>query len=177
MSTRKRPRTARATMAAVAGAVAAGPPEADFGVLLTVALEAFKHRLHTHLARAGYGDLGPSFGFVFRSLAERPLSLVELAARLGITPQGALKIVADMVERGYVERLDDPADRRVRRLLLSTRGRGALREARRFHASAERQLAEALGAERVADARAVLEAVAAEAALDVAAWAGTARPF
>ena len=131
---------------------------ADWGILLTAALAEFKEQLHAHLARAGYDDLGPSFGFVFRSLADRPLSLAELAARLGITSQGALKIAAEMERRGYVERQDDQVDRRVRRLLLSARGRAALKEARRFHAAAERRLVQKVGAKQVATARAVLTA-------------------
>jgi DNA-binding MarR family transcriptional regulator len=149
----------------------------DWGVLLTLALAVFKTALHAHLERAGYDDLGPSFGYVFRSLADRPLSLVELANRLGISSQGALKIAAEMEKRGYVERLDDTEDRRVRRLVLSTRGRAALREARRFHGIAERRLVHALGAKRVADARAVLTEVVKQASDEEAAWTTTARPF
>lgn len=153
------------------------PPADDIGVLLTLALGAFKDALHAHLATKGYDDLGPSFGFVFRSLAERPLSLVELAARLGISSQGALKIVADMVERGYVERQDDDTDRRVRRLTLTARGRGALREARRFHASAEQRLIEAAGSARVAGARAVLEALVRWGSPEEVARHASVRPF
>lgn len=167
MSTRMR-RSARA---------AAGSPAEDLGVLLTVALEAFKRRLHAHLAGAGFSDLGPSFGFVFRSLAERPLSLAELAARLGISSQGALKIVTEMVECGYVERHDDLEDRRVRRLTLTARGRNALREARRFHARTERELVRAHGAAQVASARAVLEALAGDASPERAMRPIAARPF
>jgi DNA-binding MarR family transcriptional regulator len=150
--------------------------ETDLGVLLTIAVGVFKDRLHAHLAAAGYDDLGPSFGFVFRSLAERELSLAELATMLGITPQGALKIVNEMVAKDYVERQDDADDRRVRRLVLTTRGRAALKEARRFHARAERALVAELGTTRVAGARAVLEALAAGADPD-APWASGARPF
>jgi DNA-binding MarR family transcriptional regulator len=147
----------------------------DLGVLLTLATGTFKERLHAHLATAGYDDLGPSFGFVFRSLADRPLSLAELATRLGITSQGALKIAAEMEDRGYVERRDDEVDRRIRRLLLTARGRAALREARRFHARLERDLVTSLGASKVAGARAVLEALAGE--VTDATWASAARPF
>jgi DNA-binding MarR family transcriptional regulator len=173
MSSRQRRRAVRTSPPAAEHR----PPAHDLGVLLTLALEAFKERLHAHLARAGYDDLGPSFGFVFRSLADRPLSLVELAARLGISSQGALKIVTEMEGRGYVERQDDATDRRVRRLALTSRGRSALREARRLHAAVERELTAAFGAERVAGARVVLEALAGEAAHDSTSWAKAARPF
>src|SRR5215212_995248 len=151
------------------------PADTDLGVLLTLATGTFKERLHAHLATSGYDDLGPSFGFVFRSLADRPLSLAALASRLGISSQGALKIVVEMEERGYVERRDDEVDRRVRRLLLTTRGRAGLREARRFHARVERDLLTTLGAAKVAGARAVLEVLAGD--VTDATWASAARPF
>ena len=149
----------------------------DIGVVLTLALDAFKQRLHAHLADAGYDDLGPSFGFVFRSLADGPLSLVALADRLGLTSQGALKIAAEMERRGSIERQNDVEDRRVRHLVLSSRGRAALREARRFHASVERELARTHGAAHVAAARLVLESLAGALTRDVTTWAGSARPF
>jgi DNA-binding MarR family transcriptional regulator len=173
MSSRQRRRAGRSGTSAATDR----PPAHDLGVLLTLALEAFKDRLHAHLARAGYDDLGPSFGFVFRSLADRPLSLVELAARLQISSQGALKIATEMEGRGYVERQDDATDRRIRRLALTSRGRSALREARRLHATVERELTDALGTESVANARAVLETLAGEAAHDPTSWARAGRPF
>jgi DNA-binding MarR family transcriptional regulator len=82
-----------------------------------------------------------------------------------------------MVDRGYVERKDDAEDKRIRRLLLTARGRAALREARRFHARVERELADALGVKQVANARAVLMALAGESARGDTRWAGNARPF
>ena len=133
----------------------------DFGVLLNVSFGAFKLQLHRHLADAGFTDLGPSFGYVFRLLLAQPASLRDVAERLGISSPGALKVVDDMVAKGYVERQDDPHDRRVKRLLLTARGRRAIEEARRFHALFEQGLAERLGARQVAAARAVLEQVVA----------------
>ena len=151
--------------------------ELDLGILLTAAISVFKSRLHGHLAGAGYDDIGPSFGFVFRSLADAPLSLAELATRLGISSQGALKIVSDMTERGYVERRNNPEDRRVLKVALTARGRAALREARRFHATTERRLVTEMGAKQVATARAVLEALVQQGSPDEASWAAAARPF
>lgn len=134
----------------------------DFGVLLNLAFGALKERLHDHMRAAGFDDLGPSFGYVFRLLDRESPSLAELAVKLGMTPQGALKIVSDMTAKGYVDRADDASDARVRRLVLATRGKRALAEARKFHSTFERDLGKQLGERRVASARAVLEAMAAE---------------
>ena len=135
----------------------------DFGVLLNLAFGALKHEMQAHMANAGFDDLGPSFGYVFRLVDQDSPSLADLAARLGMTPQGALKIVAEMIEKGYLQRTGDGADRRIKRLALSARGKRALAEARRFHAMFERELGSRMGTRRVATARAVLEAIIADA--------------
>ena len=49
-----------------------GDVPVDFGVLLNLAFGSFKAGLHAELARAGFDDVGPSFGYVFRLLASRP---------------------------------------------------------------------------------------------------------
>jgi DNA-binding MarR family transcriptional regulator len=131
----------------------------DFGVLLNVAFVAFKDALDTDLVAAGFADIGTSFGYVFRLLAEAPCSLSELAARLGMSSPGALKVVDDMVAKGYVSRSGDANDRRVKRLELTARGRAALGRARSFHARYEQALVQRLGERQVFAARRLLEAM------------------
>ena len=143
--------------------MASPQPPVDLGVLFNLAYGAFVHRLNAAMAKAGYEDLGPSFGYVFRLLDAGPASLAALATRLQITSQGALKIVADMEAKGYVERREDPADARVRTVALTARGRKALQTARRFHASFEAQLASDVGATRAAALRSTLEHIVADA--------------
>jgi DNA-binding MarR family transcriptional regulator len=133
----------------------------DFGVLLNIAFNSFKTALENDLAAAGFDDVGPSFGYVFRLLSEESCSLTELARQLNITSPGALKLVDDMVAKGYVSRSADATDKRVKRIDLTQRGRAALEHARGFHARCEQALADRLGARRVAAAREVLNALAA----------------
>lgn len=133
----------------------------DFGVLLNVAFVAFKDALNADLAAAGFDDIGTSFGYVFRLLAEAPCNLSELALQLGMSSPGAMKVVDDMVAKGYVSRSADADDRRVKRLELTERGRGALGRARSFHEKYELALAQQLGMRQVSAARKLLEAMAA----------------
>lgn len=137
------------------------PEPLDFGVLLNVAFVAFKEALDADLAAAGFDDIGTSFGYVFRLLAEAPCNLSELAVQLGMSSPGALKVVDDMVAKGYVSRSADAEDRRVKRLELTDRGRTALGRARSFHAKYEQALVQRLGTRQVAAARTLLEAMAA----------------
>jgi DNA-binding MarR family transcriptional regulator len=133
------------------------PPRDDFGVVLGLAYHAFVGRLNLHLAQRGFTDIRPAFGYVFRALAERSLTSGQLAARLGITAQGAGKLVDHMVAAGYVERRPDPSDRRTRWLELTPRGQAALSAAHDFHAAVERDLSASVGAARVRSLREVLE--------------------
>jgi MarR family transcriptional regulator for hemolysin len=131
-------------------------PERDLGILLGLAYQTFVDELNAHLATAGFDGVGPSFGYVFRALLGGSLTTSQLAAGLRITPQGAAKIVDDMVAAGYVERRSDPGDGRARQLHLTGRGRRAVATARRFHAEYEWRLARRCGRKRAAALREVL---------------------
>ena len=91
----------------------------DFGILLNLAFHSFKTELHISLSEAGFGDMGGAFGYVFRLLADSPLSLREIAERLKITPQGASKILNEMVTKNYVARGEDALDKRIVLFMLT----------------------------------------------------------
>jgi DNA-binding MarR family transcriptional regulator len=128
----------------------------DLGVLLALGYQGFVRSLHEALAEQGYGDLGRSDGYVFRAVADHPMTTSTLAARLGITKQGAAQIVEDMTRRGYLLSRTHPDDARARLLELSERGRGAFTAARAFHRRYERALARRHGADAVATLRSLL---------------------
>jgi DNA-binding MarR family transcriptional regulator len=132
----------------------------DLGILLGVAYQEFVRELHAAHAAAGFADLGRNDGFVFRSLAIRPMTVSDLAAHLEISKQGAAQVIEDMERRGYVEREPDPHDRRARLVRLTERGQRALANARGFHRDYERRLTRAHGQDSVATLRAMLEAIA-----------------
>ncbi|MFI6575510.1 MarR family winged helix-turn-helix transcriptional regulator [Nocardiopsis sp. NPDC050513] len=133
----------------------------DLGARLGLAFQQMAGELHAHLAEAGFTDLRQSFGFAFKLLARERLTTSQLAARMGVTHQGAAKTVEDMVAAGYVERVPDPSDGRVRRLVLTERCRALMASAHAFHQEFERRLTERLGPEHVAATRAVLDAIVA----------------
>jgi DNA-binding MarR family transcriptional regulator len=132
----------------------------DLGILLALAYQGFVRRLHEDLATRGYDDLGRSDGYVFRALADAPSTTSALAARLGLTKQGAAQIVDDMTARGYLTSRPHPDDARARLLELSERGRGALTAARDFHRRYERTLTRRHGAEAVTLLRVLLTEMA-----------------
>lgn len=131
----------------------------DFGILLGLAFNQFVSELHDHLDGLGFTDLKPTFGYAFKVLAAGPVTTSALAVRLGITPQGAAKTVEEMVAAGYVERVADPSDARVRLLVITERCRALLDAGHTFHREFERGLAASLGEAPVAAMREVLTAV------------------
>ena len=135
----------------------------DFGVLLNMAFGAFKSELHLALARAGFDDIGSSFGYVFRLLADEPRNLRDVAESLGMSAPGALKIVNDMVAKGYVERMDHAGDARQKLLELTPRARKAMRAAHAFHEKFEAGLGQRVGVPETQAARKLLEAIVGEA--------------
>jgi DNA-binding MarR family transcriptional regulator len=146
----------------------------DFGIVLGLAYQGFVAQLHAHLAKHGFTDIAPTVGYVLRAIADEPMNQRQLSQRLGITDQGAMKIVDDMERRRFVLRVADPEDARARRLELGPRGEELLRIARRFHHSFERKLTTELG-QSAATARRVLEHLAATAPGDAA--KGRLRPM
>ena len=62
--------------------------EHDFGILLALAYSGFVDEMRAVLTAEGHGEWNCSFGYVARALAERPLTLRELAERLAITSPG-----------------------------------------------------------------------------------------
>jgi len=137
----------------------------DLGIALGLAYQTFTDELRAHLAGLGFDDLGRWYGYVFRALDAEDIRLTSLAARLGMSNQGAAKIVDEMAARGYLARETDPQDGRGKVLRLTARGRRALAAARRFHADFERRLIRRLGTAAVANLRAALADIPSAAGL------------
>jgi DNA-binding MarR family transcriptional regulator len=116
--------------------------------------------MHSRAAEAGYGDLRPSHGCVFR-FVDRTIGsrLTELAEQAGLTKQAVGEAVADLEARGYVERVPDPADGRAKIIRLTPRGLDACRTAERLFAEIEAEWAERVGEVRLAALREALERI------------------
>lgn len=135
------------------------PASLDLPTLTALAGLAANEHLLAEVRAAGHPDVRIAHGYVFQHLVEGAPTVGELAARLGVTQQAASKAVAELEGLGYVERRTDPADARIRRLALTERGAAAVAEARTARAALEAAIAEDVGEDAVATARAVLVAV------------------
>ena len=144
--------------------------------LLDMASEAMFEEFREELVEAGYGDIRPTHGCVFRFVREDGMRLTELATLAEMTKQSIGEIVDDLASRGYVERFPDPADKRAKLIRLTAKGEQAQSVGFGLFVKLEQRLAERYGAERVAAMRELLEEVAAtEAPEAVPELSGAAR--
>jgi len=131
--------------------------------LLMVACDQFSEELSRRVADVGYADIRPGHGCVFGNIDPQDGSrLTELADRALMTKQSVGEVTSDLEQRGYVERVPDPADGRAKIIRLTARGREAQAIGRGLIEDIERDWAERVGTEHVAALRETLEAITAQ---------------
>jgi DNA-binding MarR family transcriptional regulator len=128
--------------------------------LLDIVFEALLAEFRGELEAAGYAELRPTHGCVFRFVREDGMRLTELATLAGITKQSAGEIVDELARLGYVERIPDPEDRRAKLISLTAKGEEAQRVGYGLFTKIEARWAERYGSERVAQMRELLQEIA-----------------
>jgi DNA-binding MarR family transcriptional regulator len=130
--------------------------EPDLGILLAITYRLFIDELTARLATAGYPDLRPPDGYMFRALQSEGRTITQLAEQLRISKQAALKIVDDMEGRGLVARHAVADDRRLKLIRLTDRGRRAMETAIRINRQIESEFAAQIGQETATTMRTAL---------------------
>jgi DNA-binding MarR family transcriptional regulator len=97
------------------------------------------------LHEAGFADLTPAHMLVLRYPGPDGLRPVEIAAELGMSKQALNYLLRQLEQAGYLERVDDPDDRRSRRVRVTERGRAAGEVMRAAVAEVEGRFARAYG--------------------------------
>jgi DNA-binding MarR family transcriptional regulator len=119
------------------------------GALLRIPFQAAVSRIHAGLIAAGYVDLSPAQLSVFQHMRQDGVRLTELAESAQITKQSMGYLVTYLEERGYLERLSDPADGRAKIVVLTERGRDVEAIAREVLADLEAEWSQHLGQSRM----------------------------
>ena len=128
----------------------------DLAILLTAANRCLSDRLVAAVATAGGESMRSSFGFVLRAVAAEEPSVSRLAELLGVTKQAASRLADDMVSLGFLERAEDPGDRRLTRLRLTRTGARVRERAQEESRAMEDELRERFGDEPVEHLRTLL---------------------
>jgi DNA-binding MarR family transcriptional regulator len=136
--------------------------------LLDAATESVLVEFRRDLEDAGYADIRPTHGCVFRFVRDDGMRLTELARLAGMTKQSVGEVVDELVDLGYVERIPDPEDRRAKLICLTKRGIEAQGVGFGLLADVESRWAERFGATRVKQLRKLLEEAVSEDAPEAA---------
>jgi DNA-binding MarR family transcriptional regulator len=131
----------------------------DLPTLVTLAGPAVVSRVLQLITDAGHPGVKPSHGYVIQRLVEEEPTIGALAESLGMTQQGASKQVNDLERLGYVERVGDESDLRVRYVRLTASGRSVLEAGRQARADLEREVVTRVGQRKVNAAKAALVAL------------------
>jgi len=86
-----------------------------------------------------------------------PVRMSALADSLGIVRRSATSVVDDLEQRGLVERIDDPHDRRAVGVQLTGAGRAAIAAVRGRRLSAADQILQPLNTDELLTLRALLQ--------------------
>jgi DNA-binding MarR family transcriptional regulator len=117
----------------------------DLTLLFTALSAACDTGVRERMVRAGHTEVRTIHGYVFQHLLQGPVRITDLAELLGMTAQGASKVVAEMERVGYALRHTDPNDSRVRLVEITARGREAVEQGRKARAEVTASLLESLG--------------------------------
>jgi DNA-binding MarR family transcriptional regulator len=146
-----------------AGADRPGRTHPALGPALRRAWVGYQRRLDQEMAAAGFPDRGFPDGRVLRLCARSDdVTASQIGRELGITRQGAGKIVADLHDRGYVVLGSSPGDARQKVITLTARARDYLASQRAAARRIEQELAEQVGSEAFESLFALLEALGGE---------------
>ena len=130
----------------------------DLGRHLVILLRAYQATLGPLLGELPHGTRGYQV-LVAVAAGDQPNQLA-LAAHLGIDRTVMTYVIDDLVASGLVERQQNPADRRARRVVATEVGRATLAELQRRVLDAEDQLLGALAPAQRAVFRDLLQTVA-----------------
>jgi DNA-binding MarR family transcriptional regulator len=112
------------------------------------------------LNKAGYTDLRMRHLALLEGLPREGARVTTLASQTGMSKQAMGELIDEIEANGYIERQNDPEDRRARLVVFTAKGQRAYEEAFTVLGEMERDYAETVGASRYGDTRSVLEQLA-----------------
>ncbi|MBI5943938.1 MAG: MarR family transcriptional regulator [Chloroflexi bacterium] len=98
--------------------------QVQFSPTLRVWMDTFMHRSMrgwSHFAKST-GLSMPQFSILMQLHHKGPCGMSEVSERFDISAAAASQLVEKLVQGGYLERTEDPSDRRAKLLTLSAKG-------------------------------------------------------
>jgi len=122
---------------------------------------ALTETLHERLPGAGFPDIRPPHCQVLRGIEPGGSRLTDLAAAARMTKQSMGALVDHLEAAGYVERIQDREDARVKAIQLTPQGRQAAQAIADIGTQIETEWARKIGGTRLEQLRKALAAITA----------------
>jgi DNA-binding MarR family transcriptional regulator len=133
--------------------------DVPLSALLRAAQRTYTEAVDRAQSKIGCDDLPQSGAYILSAMHWTGASLDAVLRWMGVTKQAVSQAIDTLVVRGYLERSEDPEDRRRIKLVLTARGRAAGAAARSAIGLVDRRLGAKVGAQRIAATRATLAAL------------------
>ncbi len=129
---------------------------------LQALIDGAYHDINRHiadrLAAEGFADVRAAHGKVFEQMA-RHSRVKDMAESANVTKQAMGELVAQLEDAGYLQRVEDPKDRRAKVVRLTAKGRRCVTAADKILSDLHATWAAEIGPLRLATAVAVLRAI------------------
>lgn len=125
--------------------------------LLSMAVTVALDELHRELDAGGHPTLRPVHGYALNAVLGGADTASAMAPHLGMTKQGAARVVQHLLDEGYVEHVRTDADARSKPLVLTDRGRDVVALSVEAQERIEEHWAVLVGERGMAGARRALE--------------------
>ena len=122
---------------------------------------ALAEALHEAMPDAGFGDIRPTHCQVLRGIEPGGSRLTDLAASARMTKQSMGALVDHLQAGGYLERIPDRDDARVKAIRLTARGRQAAEAIAEIGTRIETEWEHKIGRDRLEQLRDALAAITA----------------
>jgi DNA-binding MarR family transcriptional regulator len=129
----------------------------NLAILLREPFRAGTEVLHRRFAERGHPEIRPPHGNVMQFLDDGGTRVSVLAERAQMTKQAMAELVAHLEQRGYVERVPDPVDRRAKLVRATPRGKQLYAIAREVVAEIEAEWTRRLGKAKMRQLRELLQ--------------------
>lgn len=94
----------------------------NIGRRMNEAVRIFEHRIVILLAERGHNELTEAHINLTRNLHEKGTRLTELARLASMTKQSMSELVTQVQSMGFIEKRDDPLDRRAKLICFTEKG-------------------------------------------------------
>jgi DNA-binding MarR family transcriptional regulator len=125
--------------------------------LLSMAVTVALEELHEELESRGHGVLRPAHGYAMNAVLNGRNTASQIGPLLGMTKQGAAKLVQTLVDEGYLVFEDSTDDGRRKPLSLTDKGLEAVRVSVEIQERIEQEWASIVGPRRMSTTRTALE--------------------